>query len=105
MLFFRERNEEVLVQKRKLGSEATQGTKDSFAGRQNIRGIIRTACHQFWEDDGEQRSQEEIRSKAAAKGFGSRKRGSAKTKSLSGQIGSCGIEKRDKWNYWENNKC
>lgn len=90
------------MQKRKLGSE---GIEDSFAGGQNIRGMIRTACLQSWEEDGEQRSQEEIRSKAETKGFGARKRCSAKTRSLSGQIGSCGIEKRDKWNYWENNKC
>lgn len=99
MLFFRRRNGEVVVQKRKTGSEGIQGMEDSFAGRQNIRGIIRTACHQFWEEDGEQRSQEEIRSKAETKGFGARKRGSARIRSLSGKIGRYGREKQDKWNY------
>lgn len=44
MLFFRGRNEEVLVQKTVF--EGIRGMEDSFAGRQNIRGIIRTACHQ-----------------------------------------------------------
>lgn len=92
------------MQKRKLGSEGIQGMEDSFAG-ENISSMISTACHQSWEEDGEQGPQEETKSKAETKGFGARKRGSARTRSLSGQIGSCGIEKRDKWNYWENNKC
>lgn len=103
MLFFRGRNEEVLVQKTVF--QGIRRMEDSFAGRQNIRGIIRTACHQSWEEDEEQRSQEEIRSEADTKCFEARKRGSARTRSLSGQIGSYGIEKRDKQNYWENNKC
>lgn len=46
-----------------------------------------------------------VRSKAEKKGFGERKEGSARTRSLSGQTGSYGIEKRDKWNYRDNNKC
>lgn len=100
MLFFVGRNGEVVVQKRKPGSGGIWGMQDSFAG-QNIRGIIRTACHQAWEEDGEQRAQEETGSKARTKSFGARKRGSARTRSLSGQIGSYSIEKTDKWNYRE----
>lgn len=70
-----------------------------FAGGQNIRGIIRTACRQSWKEDREQTLQEETGSKAERKSFGARKKGSARTRNLSGQIGSYSIEKRHNWNY------